>query len=117
VSKNTQSYLGWESLYPLVLKEVVVANRPLSPIAFVTYRGYPCRKEVTMAKLVLSKTADDDGWKPVTHNMVVVGHVMKVGDDWRVRPIPAKEGQAVRELLGFKTSKSAVAKVGILAGL
>lgn len=57
-------------------------------------------------KAVVSRTADEDGWKPVTLDMSLIGHVKKVGAEWRARITSPKNGRQT-EILGFKTSKSA----------
>jgi hypothetical protein len=57
-------------------------------------------------KAIIARSADEDGWKAVTVDQVVVGHVQKVGDSWRARITNPRNGRHT-EHLGFKTSKSA----------
>lgn len=58
-------------------------------------------------KATIARSADEDGWKAVTLDQVVVGHIAKVGNSWRARITNPRNGRQT-ERLGFKTSKSAV---------
>lgn len=55
-------------------------------------------------KVTVARKADEDGWKAVKAGTKVVGHVRKIGDNWR-----ARVGKTERA--GFSTSKEAADKV------
>lgn len=57
-------------------------------------------------KATIARSAEEDGWKAVKVDKVVVGHVAKIGDSWRARITNPRNGRQT-EHLGFKTSKSA----------
>jgi hypothetical protein len=52
----------------------------------------------------VARKAGTDGWKAVTVDDEVIGHVKKIGDFWR-----AQKGN--RQYLGFETQKAAAEKL------
>jgi len=55
-------------------------------------------------KTTIAKKADADGWKAVKVGTKVIGHVAKIGNNWR-----ARVGKYQHP--GFSTQKDAAAKV------